>query len=367
MQTRTLTLLAAAAVVVIGGAAAVILARAKPVTSVSVKERLLPGLAARANDVVRITVRGAATSYSLALQDGRWGLVEKDHYPALFDEVKKAVVGIADLEGIERKTTKPDLYARIGVGGPEAGDSEARLVTLWDAGGAEIAAVILGKTAIPATANQVGSLYVRLPEDPQSWLAESRLRLPPQPLDWVDRTVTELRREDVFTVTITHPDGETVVVRKERPYDDNYSVVDMPTDVKLAPDANLSSIHSALDYFRFDDVAPAATTDLAAQPVATTAFYAFKGLVLTVTTGRVGGKLWAKLAADATSPQDPDLPIKTEEERAQILAAGPQPPTDQVKADAAALTTRLAPWAFQIQDHKADYLAKRRKALLASQ
>jgi len=367
MQSRTLISLAVAAAVVIGGAAWVMLAREAPLTAVSAKQRLMPGLAARANDVARITVTTAKESYSLALADGRWGVVEKSGYPAIFDEVKKAVVGIADLEGIERKTTKPDLYGRIGVGDPAGGDAEARLITLKDAGGAEIASVILGKVAIPAVNNQVGSLYVRLPSDPQSWLAESRLRLPVQPLDWIDRAMIEVRREEVFTTTITHADGEVLVVRKERPYEDQYSVVDLPADAKVAPDANLSGVHSALEYVKFDDVAPAASIDLGKEPIATTAFRSFKGLVVTATTGRVGGKLWVKLAADATSPQDPDLPIKTEEERAAILAAGPQPPTDQAKADAAALNARLAPWAFQLPEHKIDFLAKRKKAVLASQ
>ena len=80
---------------------------------------MFPGLLERIPDVVRVDVMSEGRKFVLeTVGDGRWTAPERGSFPLDADKVHQLLVGAAALNRIEPKTSKPELYAQLGVGDP---------------------------------------------------------------------------------------------------------------------------------------------------------------------------------------------------------------------------------------------------------
>src|SRR5437016_3885161 len=59
-------------------------------------------------------------------------------------------------------------------------------------------------------------LYIRRPGDAQSWLALGSVELPAETKDWLDRKIVSIAPSRIGTVTLTHPDGSTLVLKRDK-------------------------------------------------------------------------------------------------------------------------------------------------------
>ena len=117
-----------------------------------------------------ISVLGKDEHFTVRKDGGTWKVVEHGNFPANFELVKKTLVGLVAMKTKEAKTGNPDLYKKIGVEDPEQPGAESVLVTLLDANGQSLGAVILGHNGtLPST------LYARRPSEAQSWLVHGDL------------------------------------------------------------------------------------------------------------------------------------------------------------------------------------------------
>ncbi len=172
-------------------------------------DQLLPGLAARVNDVDRIVAVGAGDTVIATLNrnDATWTVSELAGYPVDLDILRPILAGLAQAEVIEQKTANPEYYARLGV----------EDVSLPDAGGIRLDlsagdqswSLIVGKEA----ANR-GGFYLRTVDADASVLADFDENIPADAAGWVDDRVIDLMAGEVAEVQILHPDGETVTARK---------------------------------------------------------------------------------------------------------------------------------------------------------
>jgi len=83
-------------------------------------QALYPGFTEALNDVTALEVRGAEHRFTVERAGDDWRLAEWGGFPVRFEAVKKALVGLADLELVEEKTSRPDLYEKLGVQGADA-------------------------------------------------------------------------------------------------------------------------------------------------------------------------------------------------------------------------------------------------------
>jgi hypothetical protein len=91
--------------------------------TVSGGEYLIPGLKERINeiDAIAVTGSGDTESVSIARDSDGWRIKEKDGYPADVGKLREVLLALADARKLEQKTANPELYAQLGVEGPEAG------------------------------------------------------------------------------------------------------------------------------------------------------------------------------------------------------------------------------------------------------
>jgi len=345
MKSQTLIGLGAAAVIAL---AAVVALRPSGAPEAPPKpETLFPGLIERANQASRIEIE--AKDGKIALErgaDDRWVLPDKGGYPAKFEPVKRAILGLAEARSIEPRTANPELHARIALEDRGAKDAASTLVTLKGQDGAVLAQLLIGKAERSATETKPGSYFVRKPGQAQTWLASGQLGIESGLTRWVEPKIFEIMRGRIARVVIRHADGETLeIARKEADKDDFVIATALPEGRKPMSDSVANPIGGALDFNPYDDVMPA--KDLAFdKPDASAVFTSTDGMIVTVRVVKKDGKTWIHYAAA------PD-PAK--------------PPEEAVRKEIAEIAAKAGPWAFQAPDYRAENFQKRLDAMLAKE
>ncbi len=326
---------------------------------------LLPTLAQRAGDIAQITVTRATGTVTVVNQDGQWRVREKGDYPAKLESVRGVVVGLTDLREVERKTSRPEQFDKLGVqdpvpaaaaGQPGANgeESQSTLVTLSDKEGKSIASIILGNIK-PGMTPEV---YVRRVGENQSWLAAGRVDVPREATGWMDTKLADIRRERVRSVSVTHADGSSVVVSRAQ-QNDAMALQNIPAGKEIKDPGSTESIAGTLNGLMFQDVMALASLDPAAPTEGQTPgprieVRTFDGLVVNIVSVTHLGRSWWKMSASvdesvlATLPPTQPTP-QTGESAAVAPAAATQ---EGVRAEAAGLNAAWSTHVFAPSDWK---------------
>lgn len=321
--------------------------------------QLMPGLNENINDINSLTLTSADGSVT-TLQRGttRWTVAERGDYPADIGRIRRNLIALADARIIEEKTADPARYATLGVA--DITDDDATGIELAIDGPDGPQRIIVGKTGVRGD-----NAYVRRPGEAVSLLVSASPDLGAGPADWLARSLIDVPARDVFRVTTTHPDGETVRIEKNDPDADAFTLADMPEDAELAYAGVTGSIGAVLTGLELDDVTPLTTAvDLAADEPVVTRFETFDGRVVTAhvfagnadePAGVTFDVLYdAALAGRFMPPtNDPASAPDTEADTTETAAAR-----------AADLDRRLDGWLFILPDYKLEQLTRRRADLL---
>jgi uncharacterized protein DUF4340 len=368
MKPKTLAILAALAAITVV-VAAFVSRKDRPVTPPAPTEakRLYEELPAKLDSVAAVSVKHGDKEFTLRKAAAGWEVAEKGGYPAKPDAVRKTLVGLAELRTSAQRTSRPDLYSKINVQDPdgkplEPGAAGPTLLTLKDDKGGVVAAAIIG-TVEPSMKPAVN---IRKVGETQSWLAQGSLEAPTEITQWIDTEIVKIPKERIKSVTITQPDGATVVMSRAKPEDQNFAIADVPAGKELKSANAGDAVAQSLAYFTMDDVSPADQIDFdgksGGKPGAYSEFRTFDGLVLAVQLVDAGGKKWAKILANYE--EQPAAPVPTE------AKPGEQTP-EQVAREAAKkemndLNARLGRWAYALPDYKVTTLSTKMEDLLKS-
>lgn len=336
-------------------------------------DRLFPDLESRLNDVTRLTVTHDGETLTLARTgDGdtaRWTIAEKDGYPASIETVRETLITAARLAPVEAKTRNPDLFGRLGLqpvtaGESAAGDSAARLVTIG-IGDETVAAVLVGKAGPPLSDTRK-TVYVRQPDADQTWMVEGDLRPAVSGLDWLDRTITNVRKERLRQVLIYQPDGTVLTIGRDDPDDSLFALRTLPAGRELKSPSEVSQVTFGLEYLDLDDVVarPGDARDrLAAR------FTTYGGLQVDVRLVERDGKTWTAYEARTVAPDAAVVAAKREEyqkldagaaEDAAATATGADRVKDAaaVQAEADLINSRTRGWLYAVSDYKVQRFTK---------
>lgn len=377
MNAKTLAVLGVVTAAAVGLAAWSI-NRQRPLTGDEAANGLLfDGLAAKVNDAAKMVITREGKSFTIEKRGEGWVLAEKGGYPAQFDKVKAALLGIAELSIVEPRTRDAAMYDRLGVEGAEKAGQGSTLVTVLDGSGATLASMLMGKES-PGSMDR---FYARRASDANSWLVKTaagttRLDVPSDAMMWIVRDLPSVPRDRVKSVTTTHPDGEAVVISKQKKEDKNYTVEGVPAGRELSQPTAGNAPAGGLAFMGFDDVQPAAAVDFGAvnaegKPLATAAtFETFEGMTVTATTIEKDGKVWAKFQAAYTEPapaappparKPPEAPA---DEQPKEVAVPPGKPPEELKKETEEFNRKAGGWAFQLADYRAKSFRTRMADLL---
>lgn len=315
------------------------------------KEKIsfFPKLAKQIENVNHISIKGYAESINLTLKDGVWGIDEFDGYPALPDKVKSAVLGAAELKINAPKTTKPRLYHRLGVEGPDVQDTTSLLLTLKDSDNKKIIDVIVGKPRRSSASQSSPGLYIRKPDDEQSWLVDGVLDITAVKTEWIERSLFDIPSEAIRSVRIDHADGDTYKLFKTEKGQENFEFENLPPGKKLGPEILINRFATILQDMQ---ISGAKSRDK----------FAIKS-----DSTRVRIETFDYVLADMTAFEKDGIAYATFDfsfDDSQIVKDDDKNKTEDVKKFITDLNKRTAGWVFEIPSFKYDIVKKHSDRIL---
>jgi hypothetical protein len=254
-----------------------------------------PGLASRIREAARIHIvskKNGVVDIVFKPIKG-WVMPRKSDYPASFEEVNRTLVGLAAMETIEPKTARPDWFHFVALDAPPQGDGVA--ITVSDDRGRVLANLIAGKGEDIGDATGATGLFVRRPNDDQSWLVRAEFTPHSDPADWIDKNVIDIDRARIQSTIVAQPDGKSYQVKRDKPSDPDFVLAAMPAGRELVSPAAPDNVAAALTNLSFDDVVPSREIDFSSATRLVTE--TFDGLSITADVVRLGPAYWAEFGA----------------------------------------------------------------------
>ena len=192
-------------------------------------------------------MKSRGNTVTMALKDSQWRVQEKAGYPADTSELSELVNQLGKALLLEKKTSRPENFARLGVDDIEQDDSEAPQVPDSEASqvdGSEATqvpdseAILVTLTVgdeqytvlVGDTSSARRGSYIRKPGDDQVWLIDKSLVIDKESSDWVEPVIIDVEAEDVSEIMISTAGNEMTFQRGE---DGEFSFQEMPDDRKL--------------------------------------------------------------------------------------------------------------------------------------
>ena len=408
MNPKTLMILAGVTVAV--GAGAYFASRTPAPTELgkttSEQAPLFPELRTSLAGVTAIEIKDATSTVNLRRADAKspWTLAEKSDFP-IGERVQPLLASLVGLKVVEPKTTKPELFAQIGVADVGTPGSTAKLVTLKDAAGKVVASVIVGNSASPGDPNfggdrSDGPVFVRKAGENQSYLVNATVAADTDAMSWIERSVLQVERNSIKSVTVTRHDDPAFVAGdpvktnvietfRDSEKDVNFKVRNLPSGRELSDVGTADGPATPLGAVYIEDVRPRAQVDFekmeAAGPVkpaggkaafarATARYAKFDGMVITARVTKQEGKSWVAFDATFDEKERPAVEApKAQDDKTKAVtpeapkpdAAKPEPrKVEDVKKDVEAFNAKHAKWAYQVQDYAAEQFAARLEDML---
>lgn len=323
-------------------------------------ESLYPDLVDQINEVTGITISSTETTTELARKQNSWVVANRDNYPATFANVKNALLNIANATIVEPKTANPERYAQIGVADLDNADSKAVRVDIKGGPDGTLASLLIGNERRGSQLN-ARQFYVRKSGEAGALLVEGELNASARPQDWVQPDVVNVATERVRRVTITATDGSAIVVSKEKPTDNFFSLENVPNGFTAKSRSVISSLGAVLLDVKFENVAAFSKVQ-DADPVSTAEIRTFDGLVVNASRYALGDEHFVhfEFAFDPASIVKPE-PAAADADGDDEAESQPSTPDSEttVAAEAAELNEKTARWIYALADYKDRMLDKR--------
>lgn len=307
---------------------------------------VFPALMSHVNRIAEISLRKGTEHLTIVREGDRWLVEQLGGYPARFESVKELIMAAADLRAIEPKASTPALYPRMGVEDPTP-ETTSTLLTLRDDSGEVAASLIVGNPG-PAGSGATTTIFIRKTGEAQSWLAQGRLTSSTDPMTWVSRDILSLDNSRVQSVTITHADGEQVVISRAGSEVSTFSLADIPPGRSLRSAGVLTTAANALGYLPAENIRRAEEFDWSTPDISIAEYRTFDGLLVTVQSQPVDDVQWIRLSASATTPS-------------AALAPGE---TGDTAREVEELNKIFDGWAYAVSSFKAEQFRKRLEEFL---
>lgn len=286
-------------------------------TTVAGGKLMFPDLAPRLQDAakVEITHQGKQTVIEKR-PDGGWGIASMHDYPVQEAKLRGMLTGLTELRLAEPRTSDPAQFSRLGVDDPNGAGSSADLLRVVDGAGKPILAVIVGHRRVRSQADVPEEVYVRRPDESQSWLAEGNLQVDADAAQWLDRDLMNIGHDRIASVAV----GDQALVFEQT---DGKFALTQPAEHPKLEDYKVDDVARALELLTFQEVR--ADKDAPGVEAGHAVFTTKDGLAVTVTVLHADKDVWARFSV-----------------------AG----ADKVKTEAEKLNGRLAGWTYQIGSWK---------------
>lgn len=296
---------------------------------------MLPELRRQANNLAGIELHKRGKTLTLVRNGEQWSIKERAGYPVEGDKVRALLVQLTNAELAEPKTASKDRWSLLDLEDPATAEAKSSLVRLLDAGGKPTAELVIGKQRMNAFGTGRHGIYVRRPNETQTWLASGEPKVTIDVKDWVDPAIFKADTEKLKRVTVTYPKEAPIVVEREGEpgKGGKFVIKSVPEGMKVKQNAGVEHIALSLGSVELDDVRKLDATPVG-DNVSTITAESSDGMTVTLRLRREG---------------------KGDEAWLSFTAAG----QGEAKKTADAINAKGAGWEFRIPTWKADQIGKR--------
>lgn len=298
-------------------------------------EPVFPGLFDQANDVASITLKSNFSTLTLDRSTAGWTLRESDSYPVQTVKANGAVLDLASLRFHEPKTGKPEKYAKLNLLDFDAPDSGSSYVVVRGKANAVLAELIVGNSKFNLPGTKTGGVYLRLPGDPQTWLAQGIVNLSGLPSNWLERPIFSIAGDRIKRVEARSPTTKPVVITNQNAKSLAFSLQDIPAGFKLRYKDEPGLIATNLEGLVLEDVRKAGAIRFTPAETNQTTFETLDGLQVIIETTKSDAGAWTRFTF-------------------QTMPAA----TPSVTAEAKELTDRTKGWIYRIAEFRAARFTK---------
>jgi hypothetical protein len=328
-----------------------------------------------ATEASTIEIQGSAGTVTLAKKDNKWGIVQRDNYPANTSFVNDFIRSLGELKVTLGMQAGPSFAPRFGMDESASQPEDRGLTaTFKDASGKEIAKVSLGKT-IESGASQspmgggssVGR-YVRNHADESGFYAVSEMfpSVSDEAKRWLDSGF--INPEKIKSISLSQTGKTDAAWKLSRDDEQAEFKLEGATGTEVLDTTVTSPLKSLFSYARFEDVVPAATvaerSDAAGKRTAT--IETLEGFTYTVNitpTKPASESLLVTVDVTATLPAERK---KEEGEKPEDAKTKDTAFADRLKAlnEKLAKEKSLAGITFEVAKSTVDSVLKERDALI---
>ena len=296
---------------------------------------MMPELRRQASGLAGIELAKGGKTLTLVRNGEQWSLKERAGYPVEGDKVRALLVQLTNAELAEPKTASKDRWPLLDLADPSSAEAKSSLVRLLDKAGKPIAELVIGKQRMNAFGTGRHGIYVRRPNESQTWLASGEPKVVLDVKDWVDPAIFKADVEKLNRVTVAHPKEVPIIVEREGEAGKGgkFALKSIPEGMKVKQGANVEQIPLSLGSVELEDVRKLDATPVG-DAVSIVTAESSDGLTVTFRLRREGNENDAWLSFTAAGAGD-------------------------AKKAADAINAKAAGWEFKIPKWKADQIGKR--------
>jgi hypothetical protein len=283
-----------------------------------------------------IVVQADGNTVTLTREGKNFVVIEKGNYPAKTSQINNLITSCLDVQTTELITSNKANFIELGV----SDDKPEKAVKFLKPDKNLIAGILIGKTS-----KDTPGTYVRLMSSDKAYLSTNVPWLQTAAIDYIDKNLTDIKREDILKVSVTAPDGSFVIANEP-----NRGVVlaNVPAGKKEKA-SDVDQVFAALTNCQFDDV----KKDAAGLNFDRTYVCQLKdSTVYTFNVTAKDGKTFVKCSADFMDKSE--VIKKNAVESEEVLKAKEAKLLARDKAEAFAKKTQG--WVYEIPEWKAKNL-----------
>lgn len=298
MTPRTVSILIVLAIASVAAAAFGVSSRVDFRSTNFEGQRLFPDLLETAKNVGEVVVVQNGNTMTFVRDGETWGLKESDGYPVHGNLVSKVIFSLSNMELLDRKTNRPAKFADLNLGDPTEKKSGAQRITLKNGAGEEMADLIVGRANFFLPETTTGGMYVRRPDEEQTWLVRGLVDIGVEPRDWLQREIVDIKPERIQRAEVTHPDGEKLIVVPQQGVTGDFAFENMPEGMKLSSEFAPRNIAAVLNGFILNDVRKLENVDLDPADAYVTEFFTADAIHATTRMWRKDGTQYMTIEAE---------------------------------------------------------------------
>jgi hypothetical protein len=289
---------------------------------------VVPGLSESIAGAQRIMISSVEATYRIERTERGWAMRDRGDYPVLGGRLAQLTQGLESLRFTRRMTSDPTKHARLGVDDPRQG-GRGVLVQIEDQRGAFLVNLILGV--------ETSGLYVRRPDDDQTWAAAGELPPLRDVAAWLDLAPLNLPAAQIARVDVTPATGPAYALTRQSA-DAGFTLVGARA---ASAQTMLDDTATAIAQVSPIDVQPAPA--IQGAPSARLHLVTFGGVVIEAELIVSGDKTWLKMAARAAAPEQEAAALQINDRAAAWAYALSQADVERIAPPLSALLPGAAP------------------------